>query len=106
MEHIKLSTMSLLCYFVSTPTLTFVVYWKAYFNANYCNTHTTAIDIVPKAKKNLIWMNYSYRNFTETHGRSHVCNKNKQRQHVKAMKDNNASHDSDDAATVSMEIHI
>jgi hypothetical protein len=50
-------------------------------------------------------MNYSYRNFTEIHGRSHMCNNNKQRQHIKAMKENNTTHDSDGSATVSMEIH-
>jgi hypothetical protein len=30
-------------YFVFTNTLTYVIYWQAHFDANYCNKHTTAI---------------------------------------------------------------
>jgi hypothetical protein len=93
-----------LCYFVFTTTLS--VYWPAHFDANYCNTHATVIDIVPKAQKNLIGLNDSYINFKEIHGRSHVSNNNnKQWQHTKTKKKNNTTHDSNDVAIVSMEIH-
>jgi len=45
-------------------------------------------------------MNYSYRNYTAIHGRSHVSATTR-----KAKKENSTTHDSDDAAIVSMEIH-
>jgi hypothetical protein len=62
------------------------------------------IDKVPQAQKNLTGMNDSYSNFTEIHGRCHASNNSKQgRQHRKEMK--KIIHHSDDAATVSVEIH-
>jgi hypothetical protein len=63
------------CYFVLTTILTYVVYWQAHFDANYCNIHTTLRGELTKAQKNLIGMNNSYRNYTAVHGRSHVSAK-------------------------------
>jgi hypothetical protein len=35
----------------------------AHFDANYCNIHTIAIGYVPKLQRNLIGLNYNYRNY-------------------------------------------
>jgi hypothetical protein len=43
--------------------------------------------------------------FTEMHRKSHVSNDHQQWQHRKATKENNKTHDTDDAATVCIEIH-
>jgi len=39
MEHIKPSNMP--TFRVFTTTLTYVVYWQAHFDTNYCNLHNS-----------------------------------------------------------------
>ena len=72
-EHIKSTTfVTFSCYFVFGNTLICVVYWQAHFDANYCNIHKIEIGYVPKAQRNLIGMNYNYRNYGVVYGRSHM----------------------------------
>jgi hypothetical protein len=50
-------------------------------------------------------MNYSYRNYIEINGRSHVSATRKMSHQRIALKENNTKYDSDDAAIVSMQVH-
>ena len=67
--------------------------------------YTTAKGYVPKAQKNLIGMNYNYRNYTAIYGTGHVSATVRNSDNIENQGKKIIQHNSDDAAIVSMETH-